>query len=81
MSNTVSETTLINVNIFSTLNSLPGDRRRPSPDFLKRSPDKNQRLVLLNDKGIYHVKYSVRNSLDKRKKIQSYKRLQQDKPF
>ena len=26
-----------------------------------RSPDKNQRLVMIN--GIYHVKYSVRNSL------------------
>ena len=33
------------------------------------SPDKNQRLVLINDKGIYHVKYSVRNSLDKLKRI------------
>ena len=29
----------------------------------KPSPDKNQRRVMIN--GIYHVKYSVRNSLDK----------------
>ena len=33
----------------------------------KRSPDKYQRLVMIKD--IYHVKYSVRNSLDKLKHI------------
>ena len=37
----------------------------------KRSPDKHLRLVLIND--IYHVKYSVRNSLGKR--FQSYYKI------
>ena len=33
-------------------------------EFLpKHSPDKNQRLVVIN--SIYYVKYNVRNSLDK----------------
>ena len=36
----------------------------------KRSPDKNQRLVMIN--GIYHVNYSVRNSLDKLERIQQF---------
>ena len=37
-------------------------------EFLpKRSPDKYQRLVMVNYKGIYQVEYSVRNSLDKLK--------------
>ena len=36
--------------------------------LLHRSPDRNQRLVKIN--GIYHVKYSVRNSLDKLKHFQ-----------
>ena len=34
----------------------------------KRSPDKNQRLVMINDKGLYHVKYKEENS-ERRKKI------------
>ena len=33
----------------------------------KRSLDKNQRLVMIN--GVDHVKYSVRNSLDKLKRF------------
>jgi len=37
--------------------------------FPKRSPDKNQRLVMIN--GIYHVKYNVRNSLDKLERFQT----------
>ena len=37
---------------------MKGDKLLP-----KRSPDKNQRLVIIRD--IYHVKYRVRNSLDK----------------
>ena len=49
MSDTVSETALINLKVFSNLYSL----------------DQNQRLVVIN--GIYRVKYSVRNSLDKHK--------------
>ena len=36
----------------------------------KRSPDKNHRLVMMN--GIYHVKYSVRNSLDKLERSQQF---------
>ena len=36
----------------------------------KRSPDKNQRLFMIN--GTYHVKYSVRNSLDKLKRFQQF---------
>ena len=36
--------------------------------LLKRSPDKDQRLVMIS--GIYHFKYGVRNSLDKQKHIQ-----------
>ena len=47
MSNTVSETALMNLNVLSYLYSL----------------DQYQRLVIIN--GIYHIKYSVRNSLDK----------------
>ena len=35
----------------------------------KRSPDKHQRFVMIN--GIYHVKYNVRNSLDKLERIAS----------
>ena len=35
--------------------------------LLKHSPDKHQRIVMII--GIYHVKYSVRNSLDKLKRI------------
>ena len=38
--------------------------------LLKRSPDKYKMLVMIN--GIYHVKYSVRNSLDKLKLIQQF---------
>ena len=37
--------------------------------LLKRNPDKNQRLVMIN--GIYHVKYSARNSVDKLERYQS----------
>ena len=33
----------------------------------KHSPDKNPKLVVIN--GVYRVKYSVRNSLDKLKGI------------
>ena len=33
----------------------------------KRSPNRDQRLVIIH--GIYHGKYSVRNSLDKLKRI------------
>ena len=36
----------------------------------KRKPDKTQRLVVIN--SIYHVKYSVRNNLDKLKRIQQF---------
>ena len=36
----------------------------------KRIPDKNQRLVVIN--SICHVKYSIRNSLDKLKHIQQF---------
>ena len=36
----------------------------------RRSPDKNQRPVVIN--GIYHVKYSVRNSLVKLELIQQF---------
>ena len=36
----------------------------------KRSHDKNQRLVMIN--GIYHIKYSARNSLDKLKHTQQF---------
>ena len=36
----------------------------------KRSPDKNQRLFMIN--SIYHVKYSARNSLDRPKHFQSF---------
>ena len=35
--------------------------------LLKHSPDKTQRLVMIN--SIYDLKYSVRNSLDKLKNI------------
>ena len=45
----------------------------------KRSPDKNQRLVMLND--IYHVKYIVRNSLDKLKHFQTFPLLNHLKYF
>ena len=38
----------------------------------KRSPNKHQRLVMIN--SIYHVKYSVRNSLDEHKHFQ-YKKF------
>ena len=39
----------------------------------KRSPDNNnQMFVIINDKDIYHVKYSVRNSIDKLKRIQQF---------
>ena len=37
----------------------------------RASPYKNPKLVMKN--GIYHVKYSVRNSLDKLKRIASIK--------
>ena len=47
MSNTVSETALMKLNVLSKLCSL----------------DQYQRLVIIS--SIYHVKYSVRNSLDK----------------
>ena len=64
MSNTVSETALINSNILSNLYSLPDDGRY----FLaKCSPDEYQRIVIIS--GIYHVKYSVRNSPDKLERI------------
>ena len=41
------------------LHSLPDGGRRASPETYRRY---NQRLVMIN--GIYHAKYSVRNSLD-----------------
>ena len=41
----------------------------------KRSPDKYQRLVMIN--GIYHVKYNVPNSFDKHKHFQ-YKHNKRD---
>ena len=49
MSNTVSETAFIHCPVM-------GDELLP-----KSSPVKNQRLIMIN--GIYHAKYSVRNSL------------------
>ena len=54
MSNTVSETALINLKVLSNIYSL----------------DEYQRLVII--KIIYHFKYSVRNSLDKLERFQSY---------
>ena len=67
MSNTVSKAALTNSNVFSNLIHclLYGDEL-----ILKRSPDNYQRLVLM--KGIYHVKYSVRNSLDQLKHFKQY---------
>ena len=63
MRDTVSETALINSNVFSNLYSLPNGPQMMGDGLLsKRSPDKNQRLAMIN--GIYHVKHSVRNSLD-----------------
>ena len=35
----------------------------------KRSPYKNQSLVMINDKGIYQIKYSIRNSFDKYQRL------------
>ena len=49
---------------FVQFHRMMGDELLP-----KRSPDKNERLVVIND--IYHVKYSVRNSLDKHSNFQS----------
>ena len=49
-------------------------------EFLpKSSPKKYQRLVMINT--TYHIKYSVRNSLDKPKHIQQpiFKCIQPDK--
>ena len=64
ISNTASETALINSNIFSIYIHclMMGDEL-----LLKHSPDKTQRLVMIN--SIYDLKYSVRNSLDKLKNI------------
>ena len=67
MFNTVSETALINSNVVSNLYSQPDDVRL----LPKRSPDKSQRLVMMNDERIYHVKYSGRNSFVKRKQFES----------
>ena len=56
MSNTVSETALINWNVLSNLYLLSDDGGQ------------YQRIVIIN--SIYHVKYSVRNSLDQLERIQ-----------
>ena len=68
MSDAVLETALMNPNVFSNIYIhclMMGDEL-----FLKRSPDKNQRLVIIN--GIYHVRFSARNSLDEPEGIQQF---------
>ena len=38
--------------------------------LLKNSPGKHQRLVMIN--GMYHIKYNVRDILDKLERLQSF---------
>ena len=66
----MSETALINSSVFGNLYShclVMGDEL-----FLKRSPGKNQRLVMMNSNYHVQIQYSVRNSLDKHTIFQSY---------
>ena len=83
MSNTLSETALIKTKGFSpwtafvmsntvSETAFGHDKRHLQCQIHCQKQDKNQRLVAIN--GIYHVKYSVGNSLDKLKLFQSHTR-------